>query len=55
MNIDCYSSLGYGPEEALRGNIYKAMTAERVEAQARFRRIDDEPLSRFVRIAFGLR
>lgn len=49
MKIDCYLSLGCGSEEALRENIYRALAAEKIEAQVNFHRIDDEKA-----IALGL-
>jgi hypothetical protein len=49
MNIDCYLSPGCGSEEALRGNITRALAIEKVEADVNFHRIDDEKA-----IALGL-
>jgi hypothetical protein len=41
MKIDCYLSPGCGSEEALRENIARALTIEKVEAKVNFHRIDD--------------
>jgi hypothetical protein len=41
MRIDCYLSLGCASEEALRENIKRALTIEKVEADVTLHRIDD--------------
>lgn len=41
MKIDCYLSPGCGSEEALRENITRALTIDKVEAEVNFHRIDD--------------
>jgi len=42
MKIDCYLSPGCGSEEALRENITRALAIEKVEAELRLHRIDDD-------------
>ena len=42
MRIDCYLSSGCGSEEALRENMYRALAAEKVEAEVKFHKIDAE-------------
>jgi hypothetical protein len=42
MKINCYLSPECGSEEALRKNIAQALTLEKVEAEVRCSRIDDE-------------
>ncbi len=41
MRIDCYLSPGCASEEALRENIKRALTIEKVEADVSLHRIDD--------------
>lgn len=41
MKIDCYLSPGCSSEEALRQNITRALTIEKVEAEVNFHRIDE--------------
>ncbi len=42
MKIECYLSIGCGSEAALRENISKALSLEKIEAEIVFHRIDDE-------------
>ncbi len=42
MKIDCYLSLRCGSEDALRGNIYRAIELEGTDADVNFYRITDE-------------
>jgi hypothetical protein len=42
MKIECYLSLQCGSEDALRGNISKALSLEGVEGDVIFHRIDDK-------------
>lgn len=42
MKIECYMSLRCGSEDALRGNIEKALALEALEAEVLFRRVGDE-------------
>jgi hypothetical protein len=41
VKIDCYLSPECASEEGLRENIAQALTAERIEAELRIHRIDD--------------
>ena len=41
MRIECYLSPGCASEEALRENIKRALTIEKVEADVSLHRIDD--------------
>jgi len=41
MEFDCYLSLECPTEEALRDNITRALAIEKVEADVKFHRIDD--------------
>jgi hypothetical protein len=41
MKIDCYLSPGCSSEDALRENITRALTIEKVEAEVNFSRADD--------------
>ena len=42
MKIECYLSPGCGSEESLRENIRRALAIEKIEAEVKFHRIDDE-------------